>query len=117
MRIPPFEQYAAAFAMIAGASARGLRMIAQEEERRSRDDVLIALSALQKAASQSGIAIPSALVLRVFQEQTNDCSPDTSLSSLTMKAIERKEKRDKSSAFDVIDSALEFIESERKKTS
>ena len=117
MRMPPFDQYVAIFAIVANACARGLRMIAQEEERRSRDDVLLALSALQSAASQNGIAIPSSLVLSVFHDQTNDCSPDTSLSSLTMKAAERREKRNRSSAFDIVENALAFIEAERKKTS
>ena len=114
MRMPPFDQYAATFAMIAGACARGLRMIAQEEERRSRDDVLIALAALQDAASQNGIAIPSNLVLSVFKDQTGDCSPDSSLWNLVGKAAERKTKRSRSSAFDIVDNALDFIEKERK---
>lgn len=114
MRIPPFDQYAALFAMVAGACARGLRMIAQEEERRSRDDVLIALVALREAASQNGVALSSNLVLSVFQEQTNERAPDVSLTTLVNQAAERKMKRSRSSAFDVVDNALDFIEKERK---
>lgn len=114
MRLPPFGQYSAAFAMVAGACARGLRMIAYEEERRARDDVLIALNALRDDARELGIEIPANLVLRVFEKQTGE-TPTASLSNLAGKAAERKSVRDSSNALDVMDKALDWIEAERKR--
>lgn len=113
MRLPPFAQYSAAFAMVAGACVRGLRMIAYEEERRARDDVLIALNALREEARDRGIDIPANLVLSVFEKQTGETAT-ASLSNLSGKATERKAVRDSSNAFDVMDEALEWIETERK---
>lgn len=90
-------------------------MIAYEEERRSRDDVLIALSAMRDLCMERGIEVPANLVLRIYEEQTGE-SATSSLSTLVLRAGERKTIRNNTNAFDVIEGTLDYIENERKTT-
>ena len=66
----PGQQYGVAGKIVMGAMARSLRMVAYEEERRSRDDVILALESLRARMAERGVDIPAGLCMEIFFDET-----------------------------------------------
>lgn len=98
---------------------RALTMVMDDEERRLRDSVLIALDVMRHRLGERGVSIAPAEVLAVYEEITGACIRGLRLPTMLDNAKKRQESRrqtDPQSRLSAATAAIEEVAAPRKQT-
>jgi hypothetical protein len=107
------QQYPWVVSLVAGAAVRGLRSVLYEEQRRSRDRVLLALGRMREILMEEGMQVKWAHVARVLDDQL-DWDMDPSLLTTEFIRAGQREAARSEDPLNLVEGVLDEINARRR---